>query len=147
MAFSTVDCTTDMRRYKFLLKEEIYEALNRVRDTMLAAKDGNDVEQIMKGVLTFDERMKIGRRILIAEYLLEGMKFHEIAKTLKVGKTTIISVSKNLEDYTKCFELIKSRGKKIESVYKGKAYRSVGGSKLVFKRKEYTGFKRKDVKR
>lgn len=136
-----------MRRYKFLLKEEVYEALNRVRDALLAAKDGNDVEQIMKGVLTFDERMKIGRRILIAEYLLEGTPFHEIAKTLKVGNTTILLVSRNLEEYAKCFELIKFRGKKVESTYKNKVYRSVGGHKLVFKRKEYTGFRRKDVKR
>jgi uncharacterized protein YerC len=136
-----------MRRYKFLHKDEVYEALNRVRDALLAARDGNDVEQIMKGVFTFDERMKIGRRILIAEYLLEGVPFHEIAKTLRVGKTTIVLVSKNLEDYAKCFELIKYRSKKVESEYKGKAYRSFGGPKLVFKRKEYTGFKRKDVRR
>jgi len=136
-----------MRRYKFLLKEEVYEALNRVRDSLLAAKDGNDVEQIMKGILTFDERMKIGRRILIAEYLLQGLPFHEIARLLKVGKTTIVLVSKNLDEYAKCFELITSRSKRVESEYKNKAYRSVGGSLKVFKEKEYTGFKRKDVKR
>lgn len=98
-----------MRRYEFLLKEEVFEALNGVRDALLAARDGNDVEDIMKGILTFDERMKIGRRILIAEYLLAGVPFHEITRMLKVGKTTIGFVSKNLDEYTKCFELIKSR--------------------------------------
>ena len=136
-----------MRRYKFLLKEEVYEALNRVRDALLAAKDGEDVEQIMKGVLTFDERMKIGRRILIAEYLLQGLPFHEITRLLKVGKTTIVLVSKNLDEYAKCFELIQSRGKKVQAEYQNKAYRSLGGSKLVFKKREYTGFTRKNVKR
>lgn len=136
-----------MRRYKFLLKEEVYEALNGVRDAFLAAKDGNDVEDIMKGILTFDERMKIGRRILIAECLLAGIPFHEIARALKVGKTTIGFVSKNLDEYSKCFELIKSRRNKVKTVFDKQAYVKQGGSKLVFKRKEYTGFKRKDVKR
>lgn len=136
-----------MRRYKFLLKEEVYEALNRVRDALLAAKDGDDVEEIMKGILTFDERMKIGRRILIAEYLIAGIPFHEIATKLKVGNTTIGLVSKNLEEYTKCFNLIKSRRGKVENEYNTKAYRSVGDSLKVFKSREYTGFKRKDVKR
>ena len=136
-----------MRRYKFLHKEEVYEALNRVRDALLAVKDGSDVEEIMKGTLTFDERMKIGRRILIAEYLLEGASFHEIAKKLKVGNTTILLVSKNLEDYRKCFELIKSRSKKVTNEYKSKAYIKIGGPLKVYKTKEYTGFKRKDVKR
>lgn len=136
-----------MRRYKFLLKEEVYDALNGVRDALLAAKDGNDVENIIKGILTFDERMKIGRRVLIAEYLLAGVPFHEIARMLKVGKTTIGFVSKNLDEYTKCFELIKLRRNKVKTVFGRQAYVGRGGSKLVFKRKEYTGFKRKDVKR
>lgn len=136
-----------MRRYKFLHKEEVYEALNRVRDALLAARDGNDVEDIMKGILTFDERIKIGRRILIAEYLLDGVHIDEIVKELKVGKTTIGSVGKNLEDYTKCFELIKFRSKRVEREFKNKAYMKRGGPLKVYKTKEYTGFKRKDVKR
>lgn len=136
-----------MRRYKFLLKEEVYEALNGVRDALLAARDGNDVEDIMKGILTFDERMKIGRRVLIAEYLLAGVPFEEITRMLKVGKTTIGFVSKKLDEYTKCFELIKSRRNKVETVFGKKAYVERGSSKMVFKRKEYTGFKRRDVRR
>lgn len=136
-----------MRRYKFLQKEEVYEALNKVRNALLAAKDGKDVEEIMKGILTFDERMKIGRRILIAEYLIAGFPFHEITRQLKVGKTTIGFVSKKLDDYRKCFELISSRNSKVEKEFYKKVYVERGGSKMVFKRKEYTGFKRKDVKR
>lgn len=41
-----------MRRYGFLQKSDVFEALNKVRDALLAAKDGNDVEQIMNGVLS-----------------------------------------------------------------------------------------------
>src|SRR3989344_8226155 len=136
-----------MRRYRFLEKEEIFEALNKVRDSFLAAKDGNDVEQLMNGLLTFDERMKIGRRILIAQCLLSGLQTEEIQKLLKVGKSTISQVARNIDEYEKCFSLINERGSKVEKEYKSKKYRALGGSTLVFKKKEYTGIKRKDVKR
>ena len=136
-----------MRRYKFLQKEEVFNALNKVRDALLAAHDGNDVEEIMKGILTFDERMKIGRRILIAEYLLAGVPFYEIARLLKVGKTTIGFVGRNLDDYAKCFQLISLRGTRVGKEFDKKAYVKRGGSTLVYQRTEYTGFKRRDVKR
>lgn len=136
-----------MKRYKFLEKDDVYSALNKVRDAFLAAKDGNDVEQIINGVLTFDERMKMGRRILIAEYLLNDFKIEDIQNILRVGKTTIAQVARNLEQYEKCFQLIRSRNKKVEKVYKDKSHRLIGGSTKVFKKREYTGFRRKDVAR
>lgn len=43
-----------MRRYKFLKKEDIYQAFNRLRDAFLSAKDGNEVEEIINGLLTRD---------------------------------------------------------------------------------------------
>ena len=136
-----------MRRYRFLEKEEVFEALNKVRDSFLAAKDGNDVEELMNGLLTFDERMKIGRRILIAQCLLNGFQIEEIQRLLKVGKSTIAYVSRNLDEYERCFFLISARKNKVEKVYKNKSFHKVGGSTKIFKTKEYTGFKRKDVKR
>ena len=136
-----------MRRYKFLDRDEIFLALNKVRDALLAAKDGNDVEQIMNGLFTFDERVKLGRRILIAEYLRNNFSPEEIQKQLKVGKSTIAFVSRNLDEYEKCFNLIQNRNKKIEISFKEKGLKKTGGSLKVFKKKEYTGFSRKDVKR
>lgn len=136
-----------MRRYRFLRKEDLYEAFNRLRDAFLAAKDGNEVEEIINGLLTYDEKLKIGRRILVAEHIKEGMGFDEIIKTLKVGKNTIASVMKSLDTYPDSFELIRKRKSKVESTYSKRAHRFVGGSKLVFKKREYTGFKRKDVER
>lgn len=134
-----------MKRYKFLQKDDVFSALDRIRDAFLAAKDGNDVEEIINGILTFDERMKIGRRIQIAEYLLDGFGIDEITQYLKVGKTTITQVSKNVEKYIRCFELLSERKRKVKRVYEDKRYRLIGGSKKVFKKKEYTGFKQKDV--
>lgn len=136
-----------MRRYKFLTKDDIYKALNRLRDAFLSAKDGTEVEEIINGILTKDERLKIGRRILIAEYLHKGIGIDEIVDNLRVGKNTIMSVAKTLDQNSNFFNLIEKRRKKVEKEYNRKKYRLVGGSTLVFKKREYTGFSRKDVER
>lgn len=136
-----------MRRYKFLDKEEIYEALNRLRDAFLAAKNGLEVEEIIKGILTTDERLKIGRRIIIAECIRTGMGLDEIVDTLKVGKSTIMYVMRKLDQNPRFIDLILARQKKVESEYSKRRYRLIGSSYQVFKKKEYTGFKRKDVGR
>ncbi|MBI4097142.1 MAG: hypothetical protein HY428_01885 [Candidatus Levybacteria bacterium] len=136
-----------MRRYKFLQKEDIYTALNRSRDAFLAAKNGTEVEEIINGLLTHDERLKIGRRILIAQYLTAGIKFEDIAKQLKVGRNTIVSVMKSLDEHGDFLDLINKRAQKVEKEYEKRKYNLIGGSKLIHKRKEYSGFRRKDVER
>lgn len=136
-----------MKRYGFLKKDEVYEALNRLRNALLAARDGKDVEEIINGVFSFDEKVKIGRRVLIAEYIKEGYKWEEISRLLKVGRTTIWSVIRNLEMFPRCFELLEIRKNKVDKEYHNRKYRAVGGSTKVFKTREYTGFRRKDVER
>lgn len=135
------------RRYGFLEKDDVFAALNKVRDALLAARDGNDVDEVMNGILTFDERMKVGRRILIAQCLIEGLTRDEIRNMFKVGYSTIEHVANRLDKYKNCFSLIQEREKKKEKEYKNKAHIFTGGSTKVFKTKEFTGFKRKDVKR
>lgn len=136
-----------MRRYRFLEKNEVFEAFNKVRDAFLAARDGNEVDKITDGILTHDERLKIGRRILIADWLLSGFGLEEICRHLKVGRNTVMHVSRRLEKYKDCFELINRRTEIVKKEYEKKSYRLTGGSKLILKKREYTGFKRKDVKR
>ncbi len=136
-----------MRRYKRLDQRDVFEAFNELRNAFLAAKDGDEVDIITDGLLTYDEKLKIGRRILIAGWLISGFGIEEIARQLKVGKNTIMHVTRRLEKHQECFELIKRRSKLVEKEYDSKKHRSAGGSQLVFKRKEYTGFRRKNVKR
>lgn len=136
-----------MRRYRRLDQRDIFEAFNELRNAFLAAKDGSEVDKITDGILTHDEKVKIGRRILIAQWLISGFGIEEISHEMKVGKNTIMHVSRRLEKYKECFDLIERRRKLVEKEYENKSYRQTGGSQLVFKRKEYTGFKRKDVKR
>ncbi len=121
--------------------------MNKLRSAFLAANDGHDVEEIINGLLTSDEKIKIGRRIQVAQLLLSGMPGSEIIDELKVGKGTVNLVEKNLTEYPRCFELILKRQELVDREYKEKAYVKVGGPKLIFKKKEYTGFRRKNVKR
>jgi|SRR3989344_4154836 len=136
-----------MKRYKFLDKDDIYEALNRLRDAFLAARDGNEVEEIINGLLTEDERLKIGRRIIVAQYVRSGMGIDQIVNILKVGKNTVIQVAKALDKNPVFLDLVDRRMKTVEREYNSKKYRFEGSSYMVFKKKVYTGFKRKDVSR
>lgn len=135
------------RRYQFLSEDFVSNAISKLRAAFLAAKNGDDVEEIIKGVLTYDERLKIGRRIEIAQMLEEGITYKEIADELKVGLSTISLVDKLMRQYPNCYELIKEREEKVEREFSRKAYIGRGGSKMIFRKKEYTGFKRKDVSR
>lgn len=136
-----------MRRYKFLKKDSVFAALNKLRASFLAANDGEEVDEIIKGILTYDERMKIGRRIQIAQLLNQSLRYREIMKELKVGLPTIMLVSRKMNQNPHCFELIMKREEKVENEYKRKKYKTEGGSKLIFKKKVYTGYTRKNVKR
>lgn len=136
-----------MRRYTFLSRDDIYRAINKLRDAFLAAKDGNEVNEIIQGLLTNDERLKIGRRILIAEYIKATIPVSQIIKELKVGKNTVFQIMKLLEDNPIAFELIEKRSNKVQREYQEKKNRSSGGSLLVYKKREYSGIKRKDITR
>ena len=137
-----------MRRYKRLTKKDIYEAINKIRDAFLAAKDGNEVNEIINSVLTTEEKIKIGRRVLVAEYLnIDSITVDEIRAILKVGYSTVSNVARRKAKFPLGFQLIEKRGKRVEDEYQKKKYRKTGGSTLIFKRKEYTGVQRKDIKR
>ena len=134
-------------RYFFLEQDDIFDALNSLRAALLAAKDGKDVDEIMFGLFTDDERLKIGRRIVTAQLINAGLPFREIQDQLKVGQATINIVAKKLIQYPRCFSLIGSREEKVEAEYQKRAYKKVGGSLQVHKKTEHTGFSRKQVKR
>ncbi len=136
-----------MKRYHFLSDKEVYDALNRLRNAFLAAKDGEEVDEIINGLLTHDEMMKIGRRIAIEELIKSDFKVRDIMQISQVGMSTILLVTRLSEEHPKCFQLINARRQKVEKKYSSKKYNYSGGSKLVHKKKSYSGFKRKDVKR
>lgn len=136
-----------MRRYKFLSEKDVMEAFNRLQDAFLAAKDGNEVKKIINCLFTQDEKIRLGRRILIAEGLESDLTIRELTQLSSVGYTTISFVSRQLDLFPLGFKLIFNRRIKLEKEYEAKKYTLRGGSKLVHKRKEYTGIKRSDIKR
>jgi len=135
------------RRYGFLTKNDFFEAWNRLRDAFLAAKNSEEVDLIVKGLLTNDERLKIGRRIEVARLLKEGLANREIARKLRVGVATVQMVADKISKNPECFSLLERRMKKVEREFEKRAYVKTGGSKLLYKKTRYTGYKRKDVKR
>jgi len=136
-----------MKRYQFLSEKDVYSALNKLRDAFLAASNGDDVNKIINGLLTPDERLKIGRRILVADAILNNLTIEEISQNLSVGKATVLSVYRSLEIDGSWYQLISKRSDKVEKEYQEKKFVLRGGSLQIKKRKEYSGFKRKEVKR
>ena len=65
-----------MKRYTFLTKDDTYEALMRLRDAFLAAKNGKEVGEIINGLLSEDEKIKIGRRIITCVSMLRLYIFY-----------------------------------------------------------------------
>lgn len=136
-----------MRRYSFLTKADNYEALNRLRDAFLAAKDGNEVNQIINGLLTEDEKIRIGRRIIISQALNANNTYQEIISVSNVGRTTVNWVARQMVLFPICFKLLLKRYYIVQKKYEHKRMREVTLSPLPDRRREYSGIKRSDIKR
>ncbi len=134
-------------RYSFLSKKDEYNATNMVRNAFLAAKNGNEVEEIINAILTSDEIIKVGRRIQIANMLASDYSGEEVKTILGVGRDTITLVAKHLVKYPIGFKLVYERSRKVEKIYNKKKFDKVGGPTLVKKKKVYSGFSRKNVER
>ena len=127
-----------MRRYKFLTKDSINTALNKLRKAFIVANNLETVKKITKGILTQDERMKIGRRIQIVQMLKSGLTYRQIREELKVGVNTIMLVERKMQQNPECFNLILDLKEKVVIREKPmKAFQSLGGSKLIFKKRIY----------
>lgn len=135
------------KRYVRLDNDSFYESFNRLRDAFLAAKNGIEVDKVIEAILTEDERVKIGRRIQVADLIKSGLVYREISNLLKVGLTTVVEVDKRLAENPEGFEIIFQRREKVEKEFKDKAYQKVGGTKVVYKKTRYTGYRRRDVPR
>lgn len=92
----------------------------RYLDTLYTAMSGlksrEEIKNFLRDLLTESERVMVGRRIIIAQMLLEEKSYDEIIRELKVGKDTIMRVHRWLEDETEGYEkAIKKLEKVLES--------------------------------
>lgn len=101
----------------------------RYLDTLYTAvsslKSREEVKNFLRDLLTESERVMLGRRIIIAQMLLEENTYLEIKRELGVGIDTITRVHKWLEDDIDGYEktvkklekILESRQEKINRAY------------------------------
>ena len=101
----------------------------RYLDTLYTAisslKSREEVKRFLRDLLTESERLMMGRRIIVAQRLLEDKSYIEIKQELGVGMDTIIRVHRWLEDDVDGYEkvvkklekIFESRQEKIDKAY------------------------------
>lgn len=109
--------------------------MSKLKASFLTANDTDDVNSIIKGILTPDEQIKVGRRIQIAELYFEGKTYFDISKRLSVGQTTVLNVVKQITKNENCYRAILNKDLEIKYKIKKAKNKKVGSSKLVFKRR------------
>jgi len=97
-------------------KRERYEIIGDFYDIVTNLKAKKEVIGFFMGLLTPSEALMLARRIQIATMLLDKKGYDEIQKKLKVGVSTIITVSRWLygenEQFQKQIQNHKKRKKK-----------------------------------
>jgi uncharacterized protein YerC len=73
---------------------QIIETLDALYTAAGSLKGRNNMKAFLKELLTPSERLMLGRRILIARYLLSGYTHAEIGAYLEVGPNTIVKVER-----------------------------------------------------
>jgi|SRR3989344_6082709 len=107
-------------------KERI-KYLDALYTAMESLKSREEVKNFLRDLLTESERIMIGRRIIIAQRLLNDQSYDQIMREMKVGPDTIMRVHKWLEDENDGYEkAIQKLEKVLESRQKvrNKAYRA-----------------------
>ena len=108
-----------------LKEEDKIKSLDALYTSISVLKTRDDIKNFLRDLLTEGERIMIGRRILIAQRLLDDEPYNQIMREMKVGPDTITRVDRWLSDqnfgYEKAIQelkkVIKSRKKNGFSDY------------------------------
>lgn len=85
-------------------KEDKIKYLDFLYTAIASLKSRDEIKNFLKDLLTESERIMIGRRILIAQRLLEDKSYDQIIEELHVGIDTITRVHRWLEDESDGYE-------------------------------------------
>jgi TrpR-related protein YerC/YecD len=85
-------------------KEDKIKYLDYLYTAVTSLKSREEVKFFLKDLLTESERIMLGRRILIAQRLLEGKTYDDIVRELGVGIDTIVRVHRWLADESNGYE-------------------------------------------
>ena len=105
-------------RPKSLSDEERIETLDALYTAAGTIKGRNAAKEFLRDLLTENERIMLGRRILIARALLSGATHDQIVERYGVGKDTIGKISHWLDDQLPGYETVLA---KLEQVYTARA--------------------------
>lgn len=85
-------------------KEDKIKYLDYLYTAIVSLKSRDEIKNFLRDLLTESERIMIGRRILIAQRLLEDKSYDQIIEELHVGVDTITRVHRWLEDESDGYE-------------------------------------------
>lgn len=92
-------CSDDMKKQiKDLSKEERIKTLDALYTATSSLDTRAQMKAFLRDLLTESERIMLGRRILIAQKLLEGKGWRSIAEEMEVGADTVYRVQQWLLD-------------------------------------------------
>jgi len=129
-------------------KEDKQLALYRTVAVLLAANNIESCFEITDSVFTKDEILKIGRRILIAEGLTQGMTTKELKESINTSDKTVGMVRDKLRDFPAGFKSVFNKISGIKEEYLSKKYiKMSSGSRTVKRWIEVTDFDFKSIKR
>ncbi|OGN02390.1 MAG: hypothetical protein A2655_01510 [Candidatus Yanofskybacteria bacterium RIFCSPHIGHO2_01_FULL_43_42] len=101
--------------------KERMKYLDALYTAIESLKSREEVKSFLRDLLTESERIMIGRRIIIAQRLLQDQSYDQIMKEMRVGPDTIMRVHRWLEDDNGGYEkVIKNLEKVFESRFKSK---------------------------
>ena len=101
--------------------KERMKYLDALYTAIESLKSREEVKSFLRDLLTESERIMIGRRIIIAQRLLQDQSYDQIMKEMRVGPDTIMRVHRWLEDDNWGYEkVIKNLEKVFESRFKSK---------------------------
>lgn len=92
------------RMLKDLSQKEMIVTLDTLYTAASGVKGREAVKMFLRDLLTPSERIMLGRRIIIARFLLKGESYGAIEKRLGVGRTTIARVHHWLDDQLPGYE-------------------------------------------
>lgn len=92
------------RRPKDLTDKETIATLDALYTAASAVRGRGSVKLFLRDLLTPSERIMLGRRIIIARMLLQGVSYDEIGSRLRVGNSTIGRVHHWLNDQLPGYE-------------------------------------------
>lgn len=114
--------------YTKIPPSERQKMVRQLAKFLLAIKEEKDMVQVLYRLLTHSEVVMLGRRLEIAEALIQGYSYQSISEKLKVGTTTIRSVDRWLEHAVHDYDLIrtKKRREQLQSEINERARKTSG---------------------